>query len=182
MSEEDDELSVGTPPGDPVELILLPVEGGPAVDASVLANRKIAKDFPTTLPNALWGGLNSPEPRDSYNMLRSLLVAMDAVPPQTFVSKLMELMKYGPRDGAAGVYFKDPNRTSLASDYVYSLVKASKRLVRRGGRPLSLVRPPGKILRCCFRSPSRRPSNPPAGDWRTDCIWRRKEPSWWRSC
>jgi len=41
-------------------------------------------------------------------------------------------MKFGPKGEGSSVYFKDPHRTELAAQYVYGLVSASSRLVRRG--------------------------------------------------
>jgi len=103
---------------------------GPAVAPPVLENRNVAKDFPAGLPNVLWCALNSPEPQTGANFLRDLLCVHDAVPPSTMVQKLMDLMKYGPKAEGSSVYFKDPQRIELASDYVYGLVSASSRLVR----------------------------------------------------
>jgi hypothetical protein len=47
------------------------------------------------------------------------------------IQKLMDLMKYGPKAEGSSLYFKDPRRTELAAQYVYGLLWASKRLVRR---------------------------------------------------
>lgn len=107
-------------------------EGSPATDPSVLAKRKIAKDFPPGLPNVLWCALNSSEAQTGANFLRDLLVVHESVPPSSMVQKLMDLMKYGPKAEGSSVHFKDPHRTDLASQYVYGLVSASSRLVRRG--------------------------------------------------
>ena len=43
----------------------------------------------------------------------------------------MDLMKYGPKAEGSSVYFKDPHRTELAAQFVYGLLGASNRLVRR---------------------------------------------------
>ena len=108
-------------------------EGGPAVDPSVLSSRKVAKDFPPGLPNVLWCALNSAEPQTGANFLQNMLCVHDSIPPATMIEKLMNLMKYGPRaEGSSTVYFKDPHRTELAAQFVYDLVSASSRLVRRG--------------------------------------------------
>jgi hypothetical protein len=107
------------------------VQGGPAVDLSVLEKRKTAKDFPPGLPNMLWCGLNSPEAQTASNFLWDLLCVHDSVPPSTMIQKLMDLMKYGPKAEGSSLYFKDPRRTELAAQYVYGLLWASKRLARR---------------------------------------------------
>lgn len=115
---------------DLAELSIAP-EGGPAIDPLVLEKRKIAKDFPPGLPNMLWCALNSPEALTGSNFLHDMLCAHDSVPPSTMVVKLMDLMKYGPKAEGSSVHFKDPARTELASQYVYALLWASRRLVRR---------------------------------------------------
>ena len=43
----------------------------------------------------------------------------------------MDLMKFGPKAEGSSVYFKDPHRTELVSYYVFGLLSASRRLVRR---------------------------------------------------
>jgi hypothetical protein len=106
------------------------VQGGPAVDLSVLEKRKTAKDFLPGIPNMLWCGLNSPEAQTASNFLWELLCIHDSVPPSTMIQKLMDLMKYGPKAEGSSLYFKDPHRTELAAQYVYGLLSASKRLVR----------------------------------------------------
>jgi len=104
---------------------------GPAVSMSVLEKRKTAKDFPPGLNNVLWCALNSPEAQTGANFLRDLLCVHDSVPPSTMVQKLMELAKFGPKAEGSSVYFKDPHRIELASEYVCGLVSASSRLVRQ---------------------------------------------------
>jgi hypothetical protein len=111
--------------------LIIPVRGGPFVDLSVLEGRKIAKEFPPGLPNVLWCGLNSPEAQTASNFLWDLLCVHDMVPPSTMIQKLMDLMKYGPKAEGSSVYFKDPHRTELAAQFVYGLLGASNRLVRR---------------------------------------------------
>jgi hypothetical protein len=111
--------------------LYISVRGGPAVELSVLETRKTAKDFPPGLPNMLWCGLNSPEAQTASNFLWDLLCVHDSVPPSTMTQKLMDLMKYGPKAEGSSVYFKDPHRTELASQYVYGLLWASTRLARR---------------------------------------------------
>jgi len=111
--------------------LCIPVEGGPAIDPSVLENRKEAKDFPPGLPNMLWCALNSAEAQTGSNFLRDMLCAHDSVPPSSMVNKLMDLMKYGPKAEGSSIHFKDPYRTELAAQYVYGLLWASRRLVRR---------------------------------------------------
>jgi hypothetical protein len=111
--------------------LYIPVRGGPVFKLSVLETRKTAKDFPPGLPNMLWCGLNSPEAQTASNFLWDLLCVHDSVPPSTMIQKLMDLMKYGPKAEGSSLYFKDPRRTELAAQYVYGLLWASKRLVRR---------------------------------------------------
>ena len=111
--------------------LCIPVEGGPAIDPSVLENRKEAKDFPPGLPNMLWCALNSAEAQTGSNFLRDMLCAHDSVPPLSMVNKLMDLMKYGPKAEGSSIHFKDPYRTELAAQYVYGLLWASRRLFRR---------------------------------------------------
>lgn len=120
VDEDDEDLSD----------LYIPVEGGPAIDPSILDKRKIAKVFQPGLPNMLWCALNSPEADTGSNMLLDLLTAHDRVPPLKMVKKLMDLMKYGPNNMGETVRFKDPHRTELVSQYVYSLLWASRRLVR----------------------------------------------------
>ena len=110
--------------------LYIPEEGGPAIDPSVLENRKVAKEFPPGLPNMLWCALNSAESQTGSNFLRDLLCAHDMVPPSNTVGKLMELMKYGPKAEGSSVHFKDSYRTELATQYVYGLLWASRRLVK----------------------------------------------------
>ncbi|KAL7539008.1 hypothetical protein ACHAXR_008967, partial [Thalassiosira sp. AJA248-18] len=121
---------------DAADLCLDIKQGGPAVDPSILEMRKVAKDFPPSLPNVLWCALNSPEAQTGSNFLRDLLCVHDSAPPSTMVQKLMDLMKYGPKAEGSSVYFKDPHRTELAAQYVYGLVAASSRLVRRDASAL----------------------------------------------
>jgi len=109
----------------------LELGGGPAVDISTLEIRNFAKDFPPGLPNVLWCALNLPEAQTGANFLRDMLFVHDSVPPSTMVQKLIDLMKYGPKAEGSSVHFKDPHRTELAAQYVYCLVEASSRLVRR---------------------------------------------------
>lgn len=52
------------------------------------------------------------------------------------VRKLWQLMIKGPKADGHSVFFKDPFRTELASQYVYCLVHHSKRLVRNDGSAL----------------------------------------------
>jgi hypothetical protein len=111
--------------------LYIPPQGGSAVESSVLDLRKVAKEFPPGLPNMLWCGLNSPEAQTVSNFLWDLLCVHDSVPPTTMILKLMDLMKYGPKAEGSSVYFKDPHRTELVSYYVFGLLSASKRLVRR---------------------------------------------------
>jgi hypothetical protein len=111
--------------------LYIPLQGGPSVDISVLEKRKIAKEFPPGLPNVLWCGLNSPEAQTASNFLWDLLCVHDMVPPSTMIQKLMDLMKYGPKAEGSSLYFKDPHRTELAAQFVYGLLGASNRLVRR---------------------------------------------------
>lgn len=111
--------------------LYIPPQGGCAVESSILDSRKVAKEFPPGLPNMLWCGLNSPEAQTVSNFLWDLLCAHDLVPPTTMTIKLMDLMKYGPKAEGSSVHFKDPHRTELVSYYVFGLLSASKRLVRR---------------------------------------------------
>jgi len=52
------------------------------------------------------------------------------------VQKLMDLMKLGPKADGVNIYFKDPHRTELAAQYVYSLLGSSNRLQRRDSSAL----------------------------------------------
>ncbi len=128
-----DEIDGTLPDDDDADLseLHIPVRGGPAVELSVLETRKTAKDFPPGLPNMLWCGLNSSEAQTASNFLWDLLCVHDSVPPLTMIQKLMDLMKYGPKAEGLSMYFKDPCRTELAAQYVYDLLRASKRLARR---------------------------------------------------
>lgn len=111
--------------------LYIPPHGGSAVESSILEARKVAKEFPPGLPNMLWCGLNSPEAQTVSNFLWDLLYVHDSVPPTTMILKLMDLMKYGPKAEGSSVYFKDPHRTELVAYYVFGLLSASNRLVRR---------------------------------------------------
>jgi len=103
---------------------------------ALFENKKKANDFHPTLPNMLWCALNSPEADTGACFLRDLLCVHDSVPPVSLVQKLLDLMKFGPKADGCKIHFKDPHRTELASEYVYSLLLASSRLVRRDGTAL----------------------------------------------
>ena len=107
-------------------------QGGPAIDPSILARRKIANGIPPIMPNVIWGSIVSSEPQTGVNFLHQFLVVHDAVPSLALAKKLMGMMKYGPSNASCNVYYKDPLKTDLLSAYVYNLVSASGRLVRRG--------------------------------------------------
>lgn len=111
--------------------LYIPPQSGSAVESSILEARKVAKEFPPGLPNMLWCGLNSSEAQTVSNFLWDLLCVHDSVPPTTMILKLMDLMKYGPKAEGSSVYFKDQHRTELVSYYVFGLLSASNRLVRR---------------------------------------------------
>jgi len=111
--------------------LIVPSKGGPAIDPSVLENRKVAKEFRPHLQMVLLYAINSPEALTGSNFLRDMLCAHDSVPPLSMVTKLMDFMKYGPKAEGRNVYFKDPYKTELVSQYVYGLLWASRRLVRR---------------------------------------------------
>ncbi len=104
--------------------------------AALFENKMKASDFPPTLPNMLWCALNSPEADTGASFLRDLLCVHKSVPPVSMVQKLFDLMKFGPKADGCKIHFKDPHRTELASEYVYSLLMASSRLVRRDGTAL----------------------------------------------
>ena len=123
------------------------VQGGPAVNLSVLEKRKTAKDFPPGLPNMLWCGLNSPEAQTASNFLWDLLSVHDLVPPSTMIQKLMDLMKYGPKAEGSSLYFKDPHRTSwprsMCTVYYWHLIALPGEI-----RVHYLVHRHGMILKC----------------------------------
>lgn len=122
--------------GDDFSDLYIPIQCGPVFDVSVLETRKTAKDFPPGLPNMLWCALNSPEAQTGTNFLIDLLCIHDSIPPTTMVQKLMDLMKLGPKADGVNIYFKDPHRTELAAQYVYSLLGSSNRLQRRDSSAL----------------------------------------------
>lgn len=93
-------------------------------------NKKIAKELPAGLPNVLWCAINSAEAHTGANFLSDFLYVHDTVPPTYMVQKLLDLVKYGPKADGSQSYFKDPQRTELASKYVYGLISSSSRLVR----------------------------------------------------
>jgi hypothetical protein len=101
-----------------------------------IGSRKVARPLPPGIPNMLWHALNCPEAKTGYNMLQDFLCVHDRVPGPDMISKLWQLMINGPKADGQNVYFKDPFRTELASQYVYSLVHHSKRLIRSDGSSL----------------------------------------------
>ena len=107
-----------------------------ATAAALFGDKEKANDLPPTLPNVLWCALNSPEADTGAIFLRDLLCVHNSVPPIPMTLKLMDLMKYGPKADGCKVYFKDPHRTELAAEYVFGLLTASSRLVRRDGTAL----------------------------------------------
>jgi hypothetical protein len=101
-----------------------------------IGSRKVARPLPPGIPNMLWHALNCPEAKTGYNMLQDFLCVHDRVPGPDIISKLWQLMINGPKADGQNVFFKDPFRTELASQYVYSLVHHSKRLIRSDGSTL----------------------------------------------
>jgi hypothetical protein len=106
------------------------------VEFSFIGNKKVARQLPPGIPNMLWHALNCPEGKTGYNMLQDFLCVHDRVPGPDITSKLWQLMISGPKADGQNVFFKDPFRTELASQYVYSLVHQSKRLIRSDGSTL----------------------------------------------
>ena len=53
--------------------LLIPQEGKPAVEPSVLQSRQVAKEVTPSLCKVLWSALDGPEPETGNNHLQDLL-------------------------------------------------------------------------------------------------------------